>query len=171
MCQGQCACSGPLIVLYTSDKGSYSARRAPTHTILPNTVTPVWIGIRVVIRVRSTSVECQWYSTLGARSMHHAARCAVLHDLDTAVSGRFCRSRSARPPPPLTSRAHRGFRPHRRSLRVCCARLHFTDRACVEQARGGAPLLGAGGGRVGFAGGFFFFSRPRAAGGGRAGFG
>ena len=86
----------------------------------------------------------------------HAARCAVLHDLDTAVSGRFCRSRSARPPPPLTSRAHRGFRPHRRSLRVCCARLHFTDRACVEQARGGAPLLGAGGGRVGFAGGFFF---------------
>ena len=85
MCQGQCACSGPLIVLYTSDKGSYSARRAPTHTILPNTVTPVWIGIRVVIRVRSTSVECQWYSTLGARSMLLDARSFMISTLRSQV--------------------------------------------------------------------------------------
>ena len=69
----------------TVHKGSYSARRAPTHTILPNTVTPVWIGIRVVIRVRSTSVECQWYSTLGARSMLLDARSFMISTLRSQV--------------------------------------------------------------------------------------
>ena len=52
---------------------------------------------------------------------------------------------------------------HRRPLRVCkrvcCARLHliilaFISPTAFEQARGGA--LGAGGGRVGFAGGGLF---------------
>ena len=98
----------------------------------------------------------------------HAARCAVLHDLDTAVSGRFCRSRSARPPPPLTSRAHRGFRPHRRPLRVCCARLHFADRG-PSSRRGEAHLFwereAAGSGSLG--GSFFLVDRGRRGAGAR----
>ena len=53
-------------------------------------------------------------------SLH--ARRAVLHDLDAALPGRLRRGRSARPPPPLASRAHRGLRPHRRPLYASAAR-------------------------------------------------
>ena len=62
-----------------------------------------------------------------ARRPFHARR-AVLHDLDAALPGRLRRGRCACPPPPLAPRAYRGFRPHRRPLRVCRTRLHFADR-------------------------------------------
>ena len=63
---------------------------------------------------------------LAWRPLH--ARCAVLHDLDSALSGRLRRGRCACPSPPLASRAHRGLWPHRRPLRICRARLHFAYR-------------------------------------------
>jgi hypothetical protein len=45
-----------------------------------------------------------------------------------ALPGRLRRGRCACPPPPLTSRAYRGLRPHCWPLRVCRTRLHFADR-------------------------------------------
>jgi hypothetical protein len=63
---------------------------------------------------------------LARRSLH--ARRAILHDLDAALPGRLRRGRCACPPPPLTSRAYRGLRPHCWPLRVCRTRLHFADR-------------------------------------------
>ena len=68
-----------------------------------------------------------------------------------------------RPPPPLAPRAHWDFRPHRRPLRICCARLHFADRF-----RAGAGRRPGSGRRQGvrfmvkFAGawGWSFLSRP-----------
>ncbi len=87
---------------------------------------------------------------LARRPLH--ARRAVLHDLDPALPGRLRRGCCACPPPPLASRAYRGLRPHCRPLRVCRTRLHFADR--FRAGAGGA--LGAGGGRVGFAGGGLF---------------
>jgi hypothetical protein len=93
----------------------------------------------------SATVALDW------RPLH--ARRAVLHDLDAALPGRLRRGRCACPPPPLASRAHRWLWPHRRPLRVCRAGA-FISPTAFEQARGGA--LGAGGGRVGFAGGGLF---------------
>ena len=82
-------------------------------------------------------------------------RRAVLHDLHAAVSGRFCRGRCARPPPPLTSRAVIGRGSTGRTAgRYASAARAFISPTAFEQARGGA--LGAGGGRVGFAGGGLF---------------
>ena len=81
-------------------------------------------------------------------------RRAVLHDLHAAVSGRFCRGRCARPPPPLTSRAVIGRGSGRTAGRYASAARAFISPTAFEQARGGA--LGAGGGRVGFAGGGLF---------------
>ena len=87
---------------------------------------------------------------LARRPLH--ARRVVPHDLDAALPGRLRYGRRACPPPPLASRVYRGLWPHCRPLRVCRARLHFAT--AFEQARGGA--LGAGEGRVGFAGGGLF---------------
>jgi len=96
-----------------------------------------------------------------ARRPFHARR-AVLHDLDAALPGRLRRGRCACPPPPLAPRAYRGFRPHRRPLRVCRTRLHFADRLRAGAGRRsgsgrrqgrvcwGRPLLSRPRGAVGF---------------------
>ena len=87
---------------------------------------------------------------LAWRPLH--ARRAVLHDLDAALSGRLRRGR-----------AHARLRLSRLELiggsgrtagRYASAARAFFSPTAFEQARGGA--LGAGGGRVGFAGGGLF---------------
>ena len=92
------------------------------------------------------------------------------HDPNLRVNAGFAAAvaharlrRGTRPPPPLATRAHWGFRPHRRPLRICCARLHFADRF-----RAGAGRRPGSGRRQGvrfmvkFAGawGWSFLSRP-----------
>ena len=91
--------------------------------------------------VSPASVALAW------RPLH--ARRAVFHDLDAALSGRLRRGRSACPPPPLASRAHRGLWPHRRPLRICRARLHFArppssrrGEALWERVEAGSGSLG-----------------------------
>ena len=108
---------------------------------------------------------------LAWRPLH--ARCAVLHDLDIALVGRLRRGRvyclgrvaharrrlsrleligawalgaPAAPPPAACTR-----------VRVCSARLvHFADCLRAGARRRSGSTLGAGGGRVGFAGGGLF---------------
>ncbi len=80
-------------------------------------------------------------------------------DLDAALPGRLRRGRCACPPPPLAPRAYRGFRPHRRPLRVCRTRLHFADRL-----RAGAGRRSGSGRRQGrVCWGRPLLSRPREA--------
>ena len=124
----------------------YSPRTLPSHSCGgPGRSASSFCSGCVV--VSPASVALAW------RPLH--ARRAVLHDLDAALSGRLRRGRCACPSPPLASRAHRGLWPHRRPLRICRARHRaFISPTAFEQARGGA--LGAGGGRVGFAGGGLF---------------
>ena len=68
----------------------------------------------------------------------HHARCSGFHELDAALSGWLRRRRGPGPwhTPASASRASTleltssfwGFRPHRRPLRICSARLHFANR-------------------------------------------
>ena len=99
---------------------------------------------------------------LARRPLH--ARCAVLHDLDTAVSGQFCRGhwpiaqarlRLSRLELIASSGAPE-VQMHRRPLRVCCARIHFANRLRAGagrrsrsgrrpgRVRWGRPLQGSG---------------------------
>ena len=114
------------------------------------------------VRLRRHQVfRCPASVALDRRPLH--ARCAVLHDLDTAVSGQFCRGHwpiaqarlrlsrleliaSSGAPEVQNSRCTAG--------RYASAARAFISPTAFEQARGGA--LGAGGGRVGFAGGGLF---------------
>ena len=58
------------------------------------------VGV-ILTQAASSSAQRQWRS-LGARSMLDA-RSYMISTLRSHVSGRFCRGRCARPPPPLTS--------------------------------------------------------------------
>ena len=103
---------------------------------------------------RALRAHIKTHLTLGSCSTR-----AVLHDLDAAHSGRLRRGRCACPPPPLAPRAYRGFRPHRRPLRVCRTRLHFADRL-----RAGAGRRSGSGRRQGrVCWGRPLLSRPRGA--------
>ena len=124
-------------------RGVQGCRRPPKTSLL---------RLRACVVVSPASdVALAW------RPLH--ARRAILHDLDAALPGQLRRGRCAFPPPPLASRAHRGCSgrtlwPHRRPLRVCRARIHFADR--LRAGAGRRSGRGAGGGRVGFAGGRLF---------------
>ena len=124
------------------------------------------------VRLRRHQVfRCPASVALDRRPLH--ARCAVLHDLDTAVSGQFCRghwpiAQARLRLHVLSSSRHRGLQKSRCTAgRYASAARAFISPTAFEQARGGA--LGAGGGRVGFAGGGLFrvqaplLSRPRGA--------
>ena len=102
----------------------------------------------------SSSAQRQWRS-LGARSMLDA-RSFMISTLRSQVSfaAAVAHSRLRLSRLELIGCSGRTLWPHRRPLRVCRARLHFADR--LRAGAGRRSGRGAGGGRVGFAGGRLF---------------
>ena len=94
----------------------------------------------------SSSAQRQWRS-LGARFITLHARCAGLHDLDVALPGRLRRGCSARPPPPLASRAQQPTAGRYASAARMAARA-FISPTAFEQARGRRSGSGRWQGRV-----------------------
>ena len=109
----------------------------------------------VLAQAASSSAQRQWRS-LGARSMLDA-RSFMISTLRSQVgfAAAIAHARLRLSRLELIGASVALAAPHRRPLRVCRASARaFISPTAFEQARGGA--LGAGGGRVGFAGGGLF---------------